>query len=58
MSDAAMQTLPVEEVDMQAYSLQVQGLQAPAGAMLGSNDPSCIARKILRKLNCLPLARD
>ena len=54
MSDAAMETRPVEEVDMQAYSLQVQ---AP-GAMLGSNDPSCIARKILRKLNCLPLAGD
>jgi hypothetical protein len=34
MSDAAMETRPaVEEVDMQAYSLQVQ---AP-GAMLGSN---------------------
>jgi len=44
MSDAAMETRPVEEVDMQAYSLQVQ---AP-GAMLGSNDPSCIARKILQ----------
>lgn len=50
MSDAA-NARSVEEVDMQAYSLQAQGpsLQAP-GAMLGSNDPSCIARKILRKL--------